>query len=64
MRTSCKGPFFNNLLQTNGFHVRGVDPSDLSMSMKNSPPLNQRAGRFPLSDSGGPVDNDSASCFV
>lgn len=30
----------------NCFHVRGVDPSDLRMSMKNSPPVNQRAGRF------------------
>lgn len=34
------------------------------MSMKNSLPVNQRkTGRFSLSDCGGPVDNDSASCF-
>lgn len=63
VRTSSKGPVCNFLLQTNGFHVRGVDPSDLRMSMKNSLPVNQtRPGRFSLSDC-GPVDNDSASCF-
>lgn len=45
--------------------LRGVNPSDLRMSMKNSLPVNQRkTGRFSLSDCGGPVDNDSASCFV
>ncbi len=59
-----RGPVCKYLLQTNGFHVRGVDPSDLRMSMKNSPPVNQRTGRFSLSGCGGPVDNDSASCFV
>lgn len=64
VKISGKGPVCNYLLQTNGFHVRGGDPSDLRMSMKNSPPVNQRTGRFPLSDYGGPVDNDSASCFV
>lgn len=37
-----KGPVCNYLLQTNGFHVRGGDPSDLRMSMKNSLPVNQK----------------------
>lgn len=42
VRTSGKCPVCNFLLQTNGFHVRGVGPSDLRMSMKNSLPVNQK----------------------
>lgn len=42
LSTSGKSPACNYLLQINGFHVRGVDPSDLRMSMKNSLPVNQK----------------------
>lgn len=37
-----ESPVCNYLLQTNGYHVRGVNPSDLRMSMKNSLPVNQK----------------------
>lgn len=42
MRTSGKGPICYYPLPTKGSHVRGVDPYDLSMSMKNSLPVSKR----------------------
>lgn len=42
LSSSDSSPVCNYLLQTNGYHVRGVDPSDLRMSMKNSLPVNQK----------------------
>lgn len=42
LSTSGSSPVCNCLLQTNGYHVRGGDPSDLRMSMKNSLPVNQK----------------------
>ena len=42
VRTAGAGPVCSCLLQTSRLHVRGVDPSDLRMSMKNSLPVNQK----------------------
>lgn len=65
VRTSGEGPVCNYLLLTNGFHVRGVDPSDLPHEHEKLTSCHSKDwGGFSLSDCGGPVDNDSASGFV